>query len=82
MLFQGVLPAFATQFVVLNRVAGGQITDSLVPVINQHARGHHGAAHVIQPHATVGIAGHNPVDEHHAGDLLHKSGKFLITQSF
>ena len=82
LLFQGVLPALAAHHVVFNTVAGGQITNALMAVADEHPRRHHRAADVIQTDAAVRVAGDDTIDQRHAGDLLHKPGQLFIAQGF
>ncbi|MNB80516.1 hypothetical protein D3C75_272810 [compost metagenome] len=80
--FQSILPPFPAHIVIFNMMAGRQIADALMAVIEQHTRRHHRPADVIQRHAAMGVARHHTVDEHHPGDLIHKPSQLLIAERF
>jgi uncharacterized protein len=62
LLFQRTHPACFTHGVIFNAVAGRKITNTLMTVIQQHARRHSGTAEIIQANATMGVPRHNAVD--------------------
>ena len=59
-----------------------EVADAGVPLLNQVAGREPCAVAVIQRHAALLEAGQDAVNQHHAGDLLHQRGQFVIGDHF